>query len=401
MDLIAKIKETLNFIQTYFSQASIEASDYQPTQSGALVGSSDDLLTEILLRLPVTSIFRFKSVCKHWLWLLGDKHFTLLYDSLSKTPGFFIPAFYIPSKFIPFDVKNPSPPPFCSLNLYFDLRDIKIMQSCNGLLLCCSQQGDMGNCKYYVFNPTTKQSGIIPSLPEGDNICRTICFMGLAFHQTDCVHYKIVCVCCLKSYPNPKHQIQIYSSDTGKWRISVESFYVYFSSSRYGVYWNGAIHWDHDPCDKNHLYFEIEAEQLQTFPLPVEMTSPGAFTMYFGESRGHLHLIVNNDRTDNRLHFNVNEMLSDHSGWFVKYQVQLDELPHAFPKMKNPFGYDFSVLDVVKGEEEDTFMVVITPGKMVKYNLYHKAFEQIFSFPCVFHYEWHDVHRYITNLSSF
>ncbi|KAF5761817.1 putative F-box domain-containing protein [Helianthus annuus] len=37
---------------------------------------NDDLFTEILLRLPAASIFRFKSVSKHWRLLLSQKYFT-------------------------------------------------------------------------------------------------------------------------------------------------------------------------------------------------------------------------------------------------------------------------------------------------------------------------------------
>ncbi|KAI7755818.1 hypothetical protein M8C21_024009 [Ambrosia artemisiifolia] len=51
-------------------------SDHQSTDPGSLIGSNDDLLTQILLRLPAASILRFKSVSKHWLWLLSYKHFT-------------------------------------------------------------------------------------------------------------------------------------------------------------------------------------------------------------------------------------------------------------------------------------------------------------------------------------
>ncbi|MFS8027578.1 putative F-box domain-containing protein [Helianthus anomalus] len=67
----------------------MEDSDHQPTHSGALIGSNDDLLTEILLRLPVTSILLFKSVSKHWRLLLRHRHFTHRYDKISKSPGFF------------------------------------------------------------------------------------------------------------------------------------------------------------------------------------------------------------------------------------------------------------------------------------------------------------------------
>ncbi|KAI7755817.1 hypothetical protein M8C21_024008, partial [Ambrosia artemisiifolia] len=37
-------------------------SDHQSTDPGAIIGSNDDLLTQILLRLPAASILRFKSL---------------------------------------------------------------------------------------------------------------------------------------------------------------------------------------------------------------------------------------------------------------------------------------------------------------------------------------------------
>ncbi|KAK9266693.1 hypothetical protein L1049_012612 [Liquidambar formosana] len=41
-----------------------------------VIAANDDLLTEILLRLPIQSLFQFKSVSKHWLSLISDPHFS-------------------------------------------------------------------------------------------------------------------------------------------------------------------------------------------------------------------------------------------------------------------------------------------------------------------------------------
>ncbi|KAJ0642306.1 putative F-box domain-containing protein [Helianthus annuus] len=404
----AKIKKTNNTNKICFSQASTENSNHQSTQSGDLIGSNDDLLTEILLRLPVTSILRFKSVSKHWQWLLSHKPFTLLYDNLSKSPGLFVRNMYIP-----FDCENRSTPPFRSLDFYFDLCGIRIVQSCNGLLLCCSDRGSERSRKYYVFNPTTKQFAIIPSVPGGQNVRKTIRFMGLAFHQTDCLRYKVVCIRSVERY-RELFQIHIYSSYTGKWKISSESFSAdYFTPFWYGVYWNGAIHWA--PSCRNPLYFKIEDEQLQTLPLPANLASSegyydGAMPMYFGESRGHLHL-VDTAIGENRLHLNVYEMLNDHSGWFVKYQIELDELTGAFPEMidsnQPPSShryYDFEVFDVVRGEkEEDAFMVVSIRGKIIRFNVHDKSFKQISDLTNVIYGRIGGlhVHRYTETLASF
>ncbi|KAK9051329.1 hypothetical protein SSX86_027956 [Deinandra increscens subsp. villosa] len=396
----AQIRKTQSILKICFSKTSIEGFDHQSTRSGALIGSIDDLLIEILLRLPVTSILRFKSVSKHWRWLLSHRRFTLLYDNLKKSPGLFSRNIYVP-----FDVENQSTPPFHTPDFCFDPCGIQILQSCNGLLLCSGDRVSRCNRKYYVYNPTTKQVSIIPSVPGGQKVRRTICFMGLAFHQTDCVHYKILCIRWIKP-EETRYQIQIYLSETGKWKITGESF-----SSNYftkGVYWNGAIHWT--PSCQNPFYFKVDVERLQVFPVPVPVNDiDGAMSLYFGESRGHLHLVEAAD-DDNDLHLNVYEMLIDHSGWFVKYQVELDELPGAFPEMirscqyrPSRYYYKFNVVDVVRGEkEEDTFMVLSISEKIIRYNVHNKSFKKIISTPtypfCVVHEE---VHRYIETLSSF
>ncbi|KAK9051340.1 hypothetical protein SSX86_027967 [Deinandra increscens subsp. villosa] len=346
------------------------------THSGALIGSNDDLLTEILLRLPATSIIRFKSVSKHWRLLLSDRTFTLRYDNLSKSPGVFFHNIYVP-----YDVKNQSTPPFCSFDFCNDPHGIKIVQSCNGLLLCSSDKGGRRVRRYYVLNPTTKNFQIIPVVLGGEAVCKTeavrksICFMGLAFHPTDCVRYKIVCVRRLKR-GGKLFQIQIYSSGTGKWKISVKSFLADYRSFITGVYWNGAIYWA--PSLNTCMFFDIVVEKLQTLASPEKSTDSSSilWTEYLGESRGHLHLIVIKYHREYKISFvNVYEMSSDRSGWFVKYRVERDEIRRGISYSR------FTFLDVVRGvKEEDTFMVLHNiHGKLIKYNVYDKSFKEIFN----------------------
>ncbi|MFS8027657.1 hypothetical protein Hanom_Chr16g01501291 [Helianthus anomalus] len=77
----------------------------------------------------------------------------------------------------------------------------------------------------------------------------------------------------------------------------------------------------------------------------------------------HLHLIVYDY---NRLRHNVYEMLSDHSGWFVKYRVDLGGLLHALPELAYWCQNRFNFSDVIRGEkEEDTFLLLRIPGKMI------------------------------------
>ncbi|KAJ0683004.1 putative F-box domain-containing protein [Helianthus annuus] len=358
---------------------------------------NDELLTEILLRLPAASILRFKSVSKHWRLLLSQKHFTQRYDKISKSPTGLIAT----DIYVPFDVENPSTPPFRCLDSYFDHPGVEIVQSCNGLLLCVTRPKDRnGASKYCVFNPTTKQLALIPPVPRDRS---TIWFMGLAFHQTDCVRYKVICVLSVGPEVD-SYQIQVYSSDTNEWKISIESFPASVPINRDGVYWNGAVYWASLFDNRNYWHFKIDDQQLHTLPLPLGLIPSDSEVMrkYMGESRGHLHLIAYKNFQGGMLSLNVYEMLSDHSGWFVKYQLQLDALPAAaFPSRIVGYvpDYEFLVMDVVRGEEEeDTFLVLETLEKIITYNFHDRSFKQIYSFT---KYCSSSFYRYTETLSSF
>ncbi|KAK9047913.1 hypothetical protein SSX86_033125 [Deinandra increscens subsp. villosa] len=395
-----KIRKTQAPFQTYFPHVSTEDSDEQSTDSAAVVASNDDLLIEILLRLPLKPILRCKSVSKHWRWLLSNRCFTLRYDSLLKSPGIF--GQY---RYEAFGFRNGCRSPVRNYNFCHDPQGIKIIQSCNGLLFCSIDGFYRGTLKYYVFNPTTKQFAVIPLVTGDLAVLETIRFMGLAFHPTDCVHYKVVCIRAL-DFNEGSFQIKIYSSETRKWKISVESFMVdhklTFSN---GVYWKGAIHWA--PSYHNlHMYFKLDVERLQPLPLPVEMTSSKTLILYFGESRGHLHLILNNFHEQHSmldLNLNVYEMLNDHSGWFVKYQLELHKLPRAFPEIVGPLDYDLEVIDVVRGQEEgeDTFMVLMTPKKMITYNVRNSRYKEVSRLDKSDFEGYSDFHRYIEALGYF
>nr|XP_043616131.1 F-box protein At5g07610-like [Erigeron canadensis] len=298
-----------------------------------LIGSNDDLLTEVLGRLPAKSIALYKSVSKQWLSLLTHPWFTLRFDKLVKSPGLYYHELYVP-----FDVQKPTTPPFSGLDFSpgDHIDGIRIVQSCNGLLLCCCDKyrGCSGN--YYVLNPTTKKVAAIPFPPVIGDRPELIRLMGLAYHPTECAHYKLVCIHLhtdARGYEvsnengHGTYNIQIYSSQTGEWKKLNQTFAPNgYTKFRYGVYWNGAFHWA--PSCPNPMYLRLDTEEVQELPLPSPLpkrvtSSPighydiyYAMPLYFGESRGHLHLVdTADDYYNNSLRLNVYEMLRDHSGW--------------------------------------------------------------------------------------
>ncbi|KAF7811480.1 F-box protein [Senna tora] len=339
----------------------------KPTPSSPnIVADNDDLLIEILLRLPIKSLLKFKSVSKRWLSLISNPQFsrrrTPFADSAS---GLILCTYPIPN-FVDFNPNpdNIAPPrgPFETLTFAEDPLETKILQSCNGLLLFCSfspTPNDFCKVHHYVHNPTTKQYSVLPPLKSYGGVwkVRGVC---LAFDPSKSPHYKVVCVRRRGCFQYARdHLIEIYSSEGGPWRVS-----RYFTAPLtvdfdFGVFWNGAIHWINKW--ENSVYFKVDEEQVRDMPMPSmvhydddRIRKPRRIE-YFGESRDHLHLVeIYGHRT---LEFNVYEMKRDYSGWFVKYHVDLNTVSIAFPEIiredlpRNRWNYcTFSILSVIRSK---------------------------------------------------
>ncbi|KAH7857282.1 hypothetical protein Vadar_010884 [Vaccinium darrowii] len=127
-----------------------------------------------------------------------------------------------------------------------------------------------------------------------------------------------------------------------------------------GVFWNGSIHWR-----GAWKRFNVDLGGIEEMPaLPGPPRDSGTWKcVSFGESNGHLHLIEEPLPTKLRIF----EMESDYSGWFVKYNIDLDglvaEFPaivHRSPKPFAPDWYAFSVLGVVREENEDESLLLLS-----------------------------------------
>ncbi|XP_024987307.1 F-box protein At5g07610-like isoform X2 [Cynara cardunculus var. scolymus] len=91
----------------------IDTEDKGLPSSAYEVLSYDDLLIEILLRLPAISLHLFKSVSKRWLSLITDPNFTLRRSQITNIDppsGLFLQRPYVPYdyEFVPFDIRIPS-----------------------------------------------------------------------------------------------------------------------------------------------------------------------------------------------------------------------------------------------------------------------------------------------------
>ncbi|CAI9771820.1 unnamed protein product [Fraxinus pennsylvanica] len=238
---------------------------------------------------------------------------------------------------------------------------------------------------YYVYNPTTKRFTTLPKPDQGTGIRKKICGMSLAFDPPKSPHYKVVCVQRLElDQEESKYQIEVYSSETGPWKVSSQPFTDETNFEK-GVYWNGSIHWIGNGTFES-LYFIIDEERLETMPMPpIPDGWEGRSNYYIGESCGHLNFI---ETFGPQIQFNVYEMKRNNSEWFVKYRVDLSPLVNAFPGMirsyLNPtdwYYYALSIFCLIQGEKnEDSFLVLQIAGRAIRYNLVHNTFEKLHDF---------------------
>ncbi|XVF49414.1 hypothetical protein PTKIN_Ptkin04bG0010000 [Pterospermum kingtungense] len=368
------------------------------TGNGEAIANNHDLLTQILVCLPVKSLLRFKSVSKGWYSLISDPKFSRrLFPDIS---GLFMQklgsTFINPEHgFIPLSHKSSSDAPFKFLTFITHPSGLKVVQSCNGLLLCRSIHNRSFKYDHYIYNPTTKQFVTLP-LPDNYQNTRIMYRFSLAFDPTKSPHYKAVCVRdsdqWLQDYDSESSYerglVEIYSSQTRTWRVSGKPFIAHVNTGfEGGVFCNSAIHWL-SPWGKTSLYFNVEEEMVRELPMPPvpDDWEDMRRCRYFGESRGHLHLIEIYRPPTTR--FKVYEVESDYSGWFVKYHIDLDPVTVAFPEMvrtcDDPMGlhyYVFSVLCIVReANDEDSYMVLEIPDKAVRYNLKDGSFKKICDF---------------------
>ncbi|KAG9140770.1 hypothetical protein Leryth_006946 [Lithospermum erythrorhizon] len=199
----------------------VERSTNEAT-SAEKVASIDDILTQILLLLPIKSLVRFISVSKHWLKLIKNPQF-----SFNRNPnpnpalGLFLqrtaykkrPTF----EYVNFSKQSPHSPPFRNLEFLDNSSSLRILQSCNGLLLCFSNQldGIWNRKKYFVCNPTTKDFIRLPKSFHENDVSTRIRGLSLVFDPSRSPEYKVISV-----WSDIKYQIEIYSSLIKTWRKS-------------------------------------------------------------------------------------------------------------------------------------------------------------------------------------
>ncbi|GJU18676.1 hypothetical protein Tco_1146642 [Tanacetum coccineum] len=254
------------------------------------LASQEDILTEILLRLPITSLLRSKCRLSE-----NVKVTSLVYD------------------FVSFDSEECIKPPF---------KTIKFNENVT--------KGKVYDATYYVYNPTINEVVTLPIIECCDLAQRRPLGMSLVFDPLKSSFFKVVCV---RSYlfSEGLYCIEVYDSETGIWKMCGDAFGGEAETEFMGgVHWNDAVHWVNK---KGHVFYlrisEGSVDRVAT-PIVRERWNVKKHCYPLVESPDCLLFI---DILSSSMEFDVYEMYRDYSGWLLKYHVDLNSVTREFPDM--------------------------------------------------------------------
>ncbi|KAK7266971.1 hypothetical protein RIF29_19633 [Crotalaria pallida] len=375
----------------------------EPADSATVVANNADLLTEILVRVPVKPLMTFKCVSKEWLSFISGPQFCrnhVLRGYHHHTfPSYLLltPSPEMEDNDVSTKIISMIPLPLKSSNDEFSLQlecDFTIKQSCNGLLLLqgVKLNGERHTVYYCVCNPATSQ--IVNLDFKGTDVY----YLFLAFDPLISSHFKVLSFAFMGEDVSPDSDLQLedfnifmYLSETGQWNdlgLRIPHNYMQRPSSMLstgsGAYVNGGIYW-HNEYDDNSMYFDLENQCLNSFPMPSNIEYDQDID-YFGASGGHLHMtLVKFGYASIYDLVDILELKEDNSEWLVKFRVDLTPMLVAFPdwnlhlkSMSSPFFYVLSI--VCQNDENDSQLVFFIHDTIMSYNFVNCTFTKLTSF---------------------
>ncbi|KAI9127459.1 hypothetical protein K1719_002018 [Acacia pycnantha] len=241
-----------------------------------------DVITSILIRLPVRSLIRFQCVCKEWKNLFKTPSFIAehLQHSAYQKPFLFFEDFGIryPSRTFllngEIQVLEVSSNPFIE-----SIRTVWTINFCNGLI-CLALSYVPRSLSLLVWNPATREMRLVS---EAVDYCVDGNFhVGFGFSPM-INDYKIVKI---RDFENENkyliHRVEVYSLNMGTWKEvelgKLDGVAIFYN----GFNFNGAIFWfgsmlgadeDEDDIDFT-ISFDIATEVFTLIPMPPLSSRP-------------------------------------------------------------------------------------------------------------------------------
>ncbi|OVA13571.1 F-box domain [Macleaya cordata] len=255
----------------------------------------EEVVLQILARLPIKSLFRCKSVCKLWNGLPSNKYFIQLYNEISsKNPMILvevIKSFYVKSSYICVDrLRGVS-----EFSLDFLKDRVKVRASCNGLL-CCASIPSKG--VYYVCNPMTREFKLLPRTRERPmtrfHPDDEATLVGLAVDLST-QKYNVVLAGFYRPFgrrPLDSFICLVFDSETNTWKRSITSLTEEFTHMNRNqvVFVSGCLHWLTYSC-LYILVLNLENEVWSKILLPKEVVDGSGNRIHLLKLDGLLSVI--------------------------------------------------------------------------------------------------------------
>ncbi|KAJ7980151.1 F-box protein family [Quillaja saponaria] len=259
-----------------------------------------ELIIEILLRLPVKSLVLFRCVSKTWLSLISNSQFGELHfqrDSAHTQRLLYIS----PSEVQSLDFNASFHDDSASVKLSFPFgwpsNAVEIMGSCNGFL--CLEVGITG---YFLWNPSTNVYKRLPD-PRFPSLESENVFLYGFGCDTSTNDYLVVLVGYDTAAPIVKTHVEFYSLKTNSWEEIQEPSYQYMNSgddTRAGVLLNGAIHWFAYRLDGPTVIvaFDLSEKKLREVPVHDGIESYEPYDYDLGVIGGCLSITYMNNKAE-------------------------------------------------------------------------------------------------------
>ncbi|TXG64342.1 hypothetical protein EZV62_011336 [Acer yangbiense] len=239
-----------------------------------------EILYNILGRLPVKEIIRFRCVCKAWRDLVVDPNFVstnlnLQTDDCDRCLLQYKAGLHGGGKdfFVAFNSRNFAEHSNLEVPFSCETNYFKMVGSVNGLL-CLSLSYTLFGRTLYLWNPSIWKLKILSGTCFRRQIekLKTFSIIGFGFHHRT-NDYKIVRIMYFIEIGKREPQrVEVFSLARNSWRKvgTTSGFYARDRSSTVVV--NGCVHWFafrmNDVCSKYILAFDFDSEEFGEITLP-------------------------------------------------------------------------------------------------------------------------------------
>ncbi|TVU50141.1 hypothetical protein EJB05_01498, partial [Eragrostis curvula] len=292
---------------------------------------TDDILVEILSRVPYRSLLRCSCVSRRWRDLIANP------DHRRKLPQTLAGFFYHAPKICFANASGTGSLPLLAFLPDREGKGIDLLDGCNGLLLCrCFRFADPKEFDYLVINPATEKWVTVPVSRRWSN---KVEMARLGFQPAVSSHFHVLEFQLNWDSDDDGEDdedvdgdgyvlgVKIYSSETGQWSYKQSGWEVDITldSDFNSVFVDGILYVIATSCVIAAVDVEGKTWRIIDFPRSENSRFPDPDVGFIDLSQGKLHLANSDDITGDNLAIWVLEDRNNEE-WTLKHTVSFRHL---------------------------------------------------------------------------